>query len=168
MTEENKQVPRDLIVMIGMTLSGKTTHVDLNYLPGHQLVSLNHMKEALKYTKIANQDFVYAAMEIAVRALMVKGLPIVVDESNISIDSLFLWKTITREHGYNLKAVYMDTPLDVCTARLKYLLNGEKLTEQMHEKMSKEYEQVCELKEVLNLKHQSVVDEIVFITYDGG
>jgi len=154
--------------MIGITLSGKTTHVDNNYLPGYQLVSLNHMKNAITFTKIQPVDVVYAAMEIIVRAHMIKGLPIVVDENNITVDSLFLWKTLTRDHGYNLKAVLMDTPLDVCTARVKYLLNGKKITEQMHEKLSKEHEQVNELKKILKMKHQSVVDEVTIITYDGG
>jgi len=168
MTEEKDKPSRDLIVMIGMTLSGKTTHVDKNYLPGHQLFSLAHYQAALQRTKIQNPDVVFAAMEIGVRANMIKGLPIVIDERNLSLDSLFLWKTLTREHGYDFKGVFIDTPLDVCTARLKYLLKGEAITEAMHEKLAKEYEEANELKEILKMKHQSIVDNVVFITYDGG
>ena len=107
-------------------------------------------------------------MDVIVRSHMIKGLPIVVDESNLTVESLFLWKSVTREFGYDIKGVFLDTPLDVCTARLKYLLKGEEITEEMHEKLSKEYEQVNELKEILKMKHQSVVDHVTFITYDGG
>ena len=168
MTSEQKQAPRDLIVMIGMSMSGKTYHVDTTYLPGHQLVSLAHIKHALNTTKMTNGDLIYATMELAVRAHMIKGLPIVVDEDNLSIESLFMWKTITREFGYNLKGVLLDTPLDVCISRLKTMLQGKKITEEMHEKMSKEFAKVEELKEILNMKHQSVVDLVTIINYDGG
>jgi len=154
--------------MIGITLSGKTYHVDNNYLPDHQVVSLKHLQEALDMSKMVNPDIVYASMELIVRAHMIKGLPIVIDENNLNVDSLFLWKTVTREHNYNLKGVYVDTPLDVCTARLKYLLKGEEITEAMHEKLANEYEKISELKEILKMKHQSIVDKVVFITYDGG
>ena len=168
MTEEKQTPGRDLIVMIGMSLSGKTTHVDNNYLPNHQLISVHHMTEGIKLTKMQDPNFVYASIEIIARAHMMKGLPIIVDEKNLTVDSLFVWKTLSREHGYNLKAVYIDTPLDVCTARLKHFLKGGKITEQMHENLAKEHEQVNELKDILKMKHQSVVDEVVFITYDGG
>lgn len=168
MEEKNEKSKRELIVMIGMTLSGKTYHVDLNYLPQYQLVSSKHIRRAVQTTKIQSPDFLYACMDVIVRAHMIKGLPIVVDESNLTIESLFMWKSVTREFGYDLKGVFIDTPLDVCTARLKYLLNGEKITEEMHEKLAKEFDQVNELKEILKMKHQSVVDHIVFVTYDGG
>lgn len=168
MSEESKNNERELIVMIGMSFSGKTYHVDFNYLPKYQLISLKHLKQALKTTRISNEDFIYACMDLVARSYMIKELPIVVDESNLDIDSIFLWKKLTREFGYNLKGVFIDTPLDVCTARLKYALNGDKITEKMHEKLATEYDKVEELKQILKMKHQSVVDNVVFITYDGG
>ena len=119
--EERKQ-ERDLIVMIGMTLSGKTYQVDLNYLPEHQLVSKFYVTQALRTTKLPQDpNIVPMTMELMARAHMAKGLPVVIDESNLEVDSLFLWKSITREFGYNIKGVFLDTPLDVCTARLKYI-----------------------------------------------
>lgn len=166
--EENKKSERDLIVMIGMSLSGKTYHVDLNYLPEYQLISRNHYQQALATTKMTDPALIYVAMELAARAHMIKGLLIIVDEANLSIDSLYIWKAMTRELGYNFKGVFIDTPLDVCTARLKYLLKGEKITEEMHEKLSLEHEKVEELKTLLKMKHQKLVDNIVFVTYDGG
>ena len=169
MSEDKNEMSRDLIVMIGMSLSGKTYHVDNNYLPGYQLVSFKHLNDALMASKMKSPDIIYATMEMAARSHMIKGLPVVIDESNITVESLFMWKAITREHGYNLKGIYLDTPLDVCTARLRYLLpKGEKITEAMHEKLGKEYEQTSEIKEILKMKHQSVVDDVIFITYDGG
>ena len=165
---ENKKVEKDFIVMIGMSLSGKTYHVDFNYLPGYQLLSSNHYKQAFKTTKISNPNIVYAAMELTARSHMIKGLPIVVDESNLDVDSLFLWKSMAREFGYNIKGVLIDTPLDVCTARLKYFLKGEPISEEMHNKLTKEHEKIEELKTLLKMKHQNILDAVLFINYDGG
>ena len=164
---EETKGERDLIVMIGMSLSGKTYHVDNNY-QGYQLVSFKHYQAALQVSKLQNPEIIYPAMELAVRANMIKGLPIVIDENNSNIDSLFIWKSISREHGYNTRGVFIDTPLDVCVARLKYMLEGKKITEEMHEKLNNECEKIEELKQILKMKHQSVVDSVIFITYDGG
>ena len=165
---ENKKVEKDFIVMIVMSLSGKTYHVDLNYLPGYQLLSSKHYKQAFQTTKISDPNIIYAAMELTARSHMIKGLPIIVDESNLDVDSLFLWKSIAREFGYNIKGVLIDTPLDVCTARLKYLLKGEAISEEMHNKLTSEYEKVEELKILLKMKYQNILDNVSFINYDGG
>jgi len=166
---EEKKQERDLIVMIGMTLSGKTYQVDLNYLPEHQLVSKYYVTQALRTSKLPQDpNIVPMTMEMMVRAHMVRGLPIVVDESNLEVDSLFLWKSITREFGYNIKGIFLDTPLDVCTARLKYILKDQPITEDMHAKLSSEFEKVEELKTLLKMKHQKLLDKVTFINYDGG
>jgi predicted kinase len=168
MNDINKSLSRELIVMIGMSFSGKSYYVDNNYLKTHQLISSKHIKQALKTTKMSNPDLVYVTMDLISRSHMIKGLPIIVDESNTTVESLFLWKTITREFGYSLKGVLIDTPLSVCVSRVKDVLNGEEISEEMHKKLVEEYEKVEELKSILKMKHQSVVDQVVFITYDGG
>ena len=168
MQSKNKPLERELIVMIGMSLSGKTTYVDLNYLPNYQIVSATCIKEAIKTTRINTPDFIYAAMDVITRSHLIKGLPVVVDEKNLSVESLFLWKSIAREFDFYLKGIMMDTPLHICTARLKKILNGKMITEEQHKKLEKENDQIEELKQILKMKHNSIVDEIVFITYDGG
>jgi predicted kinase len=165
---QNENIPRNLIVMIGMTAAGKTYHVDKFYLAGHQIVSSRHIREAIKTTKLPDDtNLIYMTMELIVRANMIKGLPIVVDENNLTIESLFFWKKLCSELNYILKGVVLDTPLEVCVKRFRGLLK-EPMTEEMHEKLKKEYEQVEELKVLLNMKHQQVLDRVSYITYDGG
>lgn len=165
---KNKTNCHELIVMIGISFSGKSYYVDLNYLPEYQLISRQHIYKALMTSKIKDKNFIYACMDIIARSHMIKGLPIVVDESNLKIESLFLWKQIAREFDYSIKGIFIDTPIEVCIKRLKYALNGEKITEEMHKKLTIEYNHAEELRKILTMKHQSVVDQIDFITYDGG
>lgn len=158
----------ELIVMIGMTSSGKTYHVDKFYLKSHQIISSRHIKEAIKTTKLPNdQNLVYMTMEIITRSHMIKRLPIVIDENNLTIESLFFWKKICSEFDYILKGIILDTPLEICVKRLASLTE-EELTEEIHEKLKKENERVEELKILLNMKHQKILDRTTYITYDGG
>jgi predicted kinase len=163
-----KNLSRELIVMIGMTASGKTYHVDKFYLASHQIVSSRHIKEAIKTTKLPfDQNLVYMAMELITRSNMIKGLPIVIDENNLTIESLFFWKKMCNEFDYMLKGVILDTPLEICVKRLTSLMKDD-LTEEMHEKLKKENEIIEELKVLLNMKHQKILDRATYITYDGG
>ena len=163
----NTEIPRELIVMIGMTCAGKTYHVDKFYLASHQIISSRHIKQALKNMGIANDELLYMNMDVVARANMLKGLPIIVDENNLTVESLFIWKKLCNEHKYQIKGVLIDTPLEVCVKRLSSLIEGE-LSEQDHQRLKEEYDQIEELKILLNMKYQNILGKVNTITYNGG
>jgi predicted kinase len=164
---KNKEDVRELIVMIGMTASGKTYHIDKFYIPSHQIVSKNHLIEAIKTTKLVyTNQLLFAMMDVMARSFMIKGLSVVVDEPNLTVESLFFWKKLADEFGYTIKGVFVDTPLDVCISRLKEMIK-DGLTEQMYEKLKRENEQIDELKILLSMKHQNILDRVTYITHGG-
>jgi predicted kinase len=165
---KNKENIRELIVMIGMTASGKTYHIDKFYLNSYQIISRNHIKEAIKTTKITSnqKQLVYLVMDIIARSHLIKGLPVVIDEQNLTVESIFFWKKLVEEFGYEIKGVVLDTPLEVCISRVKEMVNGD-LSEEAHETLKKEFEQVEELKILLGMKHQNILDRVTYITHGG-
>lgn len=167
MDKKNPIEQPELIIMIGIAASGKSYYVDKYYSKTHQVISETHIVEAMKLEGIElSEDFKHAIMAVSTRALMLKKLPIVIDEPNLLAESLFMWKNFAYQHNYKLKALVVDTPLDVCIDRLKNLLDN--MSKDIVELVNRQHEQLEELKTILNTKHQKIVDEISFITYDGG
>ncbi len=162
------KMPRDIIVMIGVDFSGKTQYVDSELINGpHQIISFDHIREAFKTTKMSNPDIVYASMDLIARSHMIKGIPIIIDEANLTIESLFLWKTIAREFNYTLKGIVMNTTLEDCKARLEKAADGA-ISDSILDKLNAEYKVFEELKIILKMKHQQILDKVTFVTYNGG
>ena len=162
------KMSRDLIVMIGVGRSGKTHYVDNELLYGpQQLISSEHMKAAYNSMNMSTPDIIYAAMDLIVRSHMIKGVPIIVDESNLTIESLFLWKSIAKEFNYAIKGIVMDTSFEICKSRLESDIDGP-ITKDLNENMETEYETYKELRIILKMNHQQILDKVTFITYNGG
>ena len=101
MSIEKQYEHRELIIMIGMTASGKSYYVNENYIRNHQIVSENHIVEAMKLENIElAEDLKNMITAVTTRALMIKGLPIVVDEPNLTLQSLFIWSKFAFHHNY--------------------------------------------------------------------
>lgn len=166
MSTEQNEPSRDLIVMIGMTLSGKSFHVNVNYASTYQVVSSKDIRKAMYTTKLDIHDLPYAIMDIIVRSHMLRGFPIIIDENNETIESLFIWKRLAHEFGYCIRVILLDTPFEMCIDRLKSILGKDEIPDDMYEQLKKESKQINELKEILNMKYQSVIDEVKYITYN--
>jgi predicted kinase len=157
---------KEIVIMIGMSFSGKSYHVDTNYLPYYQLVSKVHVLKHLKTLDEDPTEDLMDTMRIMVRSHMSKGLPVVVDQNNLSIKNIFTWDCLAREHKYYSKAVLIDTPFEVCMKRLDYACDG-KVSLKVKERMIVEKEKLEELKIILNMKHQSFLKDIEYIDYYG-
>lgn len=158
---------RELIIMIGIAASGKSYYVDKNFSKTHQVISESHIVEAMKLEGMEfDEDFKNAVMAVSTRALMIKGLPIVIDEPNLLIESLFVWKNLAYQHKYIVRAIVVDTPVEICLDRLKGILGN--INEELKQVLYKQDDQLQEVLMIFNMEHQKIVDEVSFIHYDGG
>lgn len=155
---------KEIIIMIGMSFSGKSYHVDTHYLPYYQLVSKVHVLQNLKTMNEDPTEDLMNAMRLMVKSHMAKGLPIVVDQNNLTIKNIFLWNCLANDFKYYSKAILIDTPFDVCMERLEYACQG-KVPAKAKERMIVEKEKLDELKIILNMKHQSFIKNIEYISY---
>lgn len=168
MQNEQRYERRELVIMVGITASGKSFHVNKHYIKDHQIISENHIIEALKLESIGiDEELKDIIMAVSTRALMIRGLPIVIDEPNLLVESLFIWKRLAHYHQYKTKVVLIDTPYDICLTRLNNLFPGQ-VDKGIEKNLEKQFQQLQELKSVLSMEHQQIVDEVEYISYDGG
>jgi predicted kinase len=167
MSEDYAFMCRELIVMIGITASGKSFHINRCYIKNHQHVSEKYIIEGMRKEGISfDEDTKNMIMAITVRSHMIRGLPIVIDEPNLELESLFIWKKLAVEHNYNIKGVIVDTPIKICVERLLSIWK-DKLEKNWIENLKLENAKLKELKQVLSMKHQKILDKIVRVTYGG-
>lgn len=157
---------KEIIIMIGMSFSGKSYHVDANYLPYYQLVSKIHVLKNLKTLDEDPTEELMDTMKLMAKSQMSKGLPVVVDQNNLTIKNIFTWDCLARDYKYYSKAILIDTPFEVCMKRLEYACDG-KVSTKVKERMIVEREKLDELKIILNMKHQSFLKDIEYINYYG-
>ena len=78
---------KELIVMIGLPGSGKSTYVN-QHLSNYQVICADDVRLSLGYVfepKI--EPIVHFICETTIRSYFIRGLPIVVDETNTRIDT---------------------------------------------------------------------------------
>lgn len=111
-----KQKPQ-LIVMVGIPKSGKSTYVDHNF-PDYQLICADDFRLALGVQYNARlEGTVWAAHDIALRAAMERGCSTVIDNTNTTTASLNKFEALTDEYGYTMRIVHISTPSQVCLER---------------------------------------------------
>ncbi|MFW9872199.1 MAG: AAA family ATPase [Candidatus Thorarchaeota archaeon] len=160
---------KELILMIGPTMSGKSYYINNHLIRNYQIISEGHIASAMQYENVPkDEDFKYAIMSVIARAHMLRGLPIVVDESNLTIESLFIWKRYAFEYKYKIKGIVLDTPLKICLERLESSLKHENLVEGIIKNLKSEYERFKEIKLILNMKYQNVIDDFEVVSYEDG
>lgn len=159
---------KHLIMMMGVCCSGKTVYVKNKFLPGFQYISEKAMSKGMIKENIDvknNMSLLYAVVAISVRSCMIHGLPLIIDDKNLSIESLVLWRKMANEHGYRITVVLMDTPLEICRKRLKKIIN----TTVADEALINDFERLEDMKPVLFSKHHSkeLFDELKVVKYGG-
>jgi len=167
MSGENIFICRELIVMIGITASGKSFHINKFYIKDHQYISENHIIEGMRRENLPiDENVKNMIMATITRAHMIRGLPIVIDEPNLEIESLFIWKKLAVEHKYSIKGIIVDTPVEICAERLQSILKT-KSEKSIYENLILEDEKLQEIKHILSMKHQNILDKIENVTYGG-
>ena len=121
---------KTIILMIGISGSGKSTYIDDN-LFNCQLLSADDIKDAIGgefYTTWAyfnskkryrEVSAISAVMKTNCEALMKRGRPIVVDDLNIDKPKIVEWAELAKKYNYQIEAVILKTPLFTCISRRK-------------------------------------------------
>jgi len=157
-----------LILMIGATCSGKTTYVKKNLVYNYQYISEKAITKAMKFEHLdpkKNLNLVYIVVALYARSLMIQNLPIVVDDRNLSIESLVLWKKIANEHNYKTHGILMDTPFEICKKRMEIICK----TQEHSNLLLEEFERLEALKHIFYNKHhqKDIFNKLTIVKYGG-
>ena len=158
---------RALVLMIGTVASGKTYYLnDEKYVRKYQIVSEECVVAAMQQIGLDVGDSLYPIITVMAKSNMIRGLPIVIDEKNLSLESIYSWKQLAHTHKYKVKGIIMDTPVETCLVRLKKVLKG-KVEESLIQRLQDEREKVEEIIKINKMKHQTLFDEVVHVPYGG-
>ena len=105
--------------MVGLPRSGKSTYARALQETGWVRVEPDAFRVALHghaYVSAA-EGIVWAAAELAVRALLVSGHAVVIDATNTTRHRRAGWLRISRDLSVPAEAFVMDTPLEECLER---------------------------------------------------
>jgi predicted kinase len=94
--------------MVGLQGSGKSTWVARNLADSHVVVSKDHWPNARRRE---------ARQRRVVTELLDSGARVVVDNTNPAPEDRAALIAAAREAGVPVRAVWVDTPLEVCLAR---------------------------------------------------
>ena len=144
--------------MIGLPLAGKSTYVkNLIQRKPLQVIEGGSIVKALISEGIDvnndNMEPVYKVERVMAKAFMNRELPIIVDERNLVLESIFLWRQIAEEHGYKTFGMILDTPFGICLKRAQDQGRGDA----MHNHIKLCSEQLNELKTMLGFKYQNIL-----------
>jgi predicted kinase len=151
---------KNLVLMIGPTMSGKSTYVE-KFLSKLQRISEYHVRRALiEEDKSLPQETSYFVASVMCRSFMLNELSIVADEQNLDIESLMVWRKLTNEYQYFLEGVLLDTPYEICLERAQKIAGKNKDYTML---LKKQFEKFEELKTILNMKHHKIFDNLIIV-----
>lgn len=109
-----------LMIMCGLPSSGKTTRARILSDNNWTVVSPDDFRWALHGNAFIKQaePFVWASVELAVRALLKSGNDVIVDATNTTAQRRKQWKQVADEFGIHLEVLYMTTSYDECVKRI--------------------------------------------------
>jgi len=118
--KENKKMnsEKEIIFLIGISGSGKSSYFNSYYSKTHQLICKDDIRLSLGTEfDYKLEPYVHAIGETMMRALMIRGLNIVVDEINLDANHLLKMKKIAKEYGYKFNGIMLDFHFDLCCSR---------------------------------------------------
>lgn len=111
-----------LAVMVGISGSGKSTYANgLKTSLNAQLVETDAIREELTGDP-ADQTQNYRVFQIAkkrVTELLAQGKNCIIDATSVSIRDRKDWVKIAKENNAEVRAYFIDTPIDVCKSQNK-------------------------------------------------
>lgn len=133
-----------LAIMVGLPRSGKSTYAKALQEAGWTRITPDEFRLALHgqpYYPPA-EPLVWAAVELAVRALLRGGHAVVVDATNTTRRRRAGWLKIAEDLGLALEAFVLDTTLDTCHER--NLQSRRVIPPEVLDRMAEAFEEVIE------------------------
>jgi predicted kinase len=122
---------KQLTLMIGIAGSGKSTFVNENLTKRNQVLCLDDIRLALGSTyEPRHEPVVYMVTDIQTRALMERGLSIVIDATCCQLFVVKKYKKLAEEYGYQLIGIYIDTSFEKCVERREGQIPLDKMMKQ--------------------------------------
>lgn len=63
------------------------------------------------------EEFVWGCVKITARVLLARGMTVVIDETNITVNARRRWIQLAQEMNKKIECHYFDEPFDVCARR---------------------------------------------------
>lgn len=129
-----------LALMVGLPRSGKSTYARALQETGWVRVEPDAFRLALHGNAFhpPAEGIVWAAAELAVRALLVSGHAVVIDATNTTRHRRSGWLRIARDLSVPAEAFVMDTPLRECLERNEW--RRHRVPPDVMERMARQWE----------------------------
>jgi len=110
---------KQLAIMCGMPLSGKSTYANLLQKEGWIVVCPDNIRLALHGQQfvLSAEPFITGITHITVKALIDRNQAVLVDATNLTHEKRLVWRNIAKEFSIPLKIILMDTPSEECVSR---------------------------------------------------
>jgi predicted kinase len=155
---------KELLILVGLPFAGKSTHA--KYLASrrpYQIIEGACIGKAMNTEgyEISNEnmDPVYTVERIMFKAFAQRELPVIIDDRNLLIESIYLWKNLAFSVDYRVLVKIIDTPVDICIRRAKEAGKDERIIR--HIDLCSE--RLQELRTMFGFKHQNILDNFEVI-----
>ena len=150
---------KEIVIVLGLPWSKKIKYA-VNTYPTHQLVSPFSIRKAMERKGVYDPNSIFLFIDLVARSLMISNRPVVIIEESAKLEAIFIWKEMAVEYDYNIKCIIFDAALEKCFLDAE---NQDEETLKIISDKSKEFEQ---LKEVLNMKYQIIIDDVTKVKSD--
>lgn len=159
---------RTLTLMIGVCYSGKTKYVVDNYLGKASIISRETALQALAREGMQSRNIDVFMMAMA-RSAMLLGGPIIIDESNITLESIFIWRSLAFEYDYVVKGILLVPNEKNCRENIFKLFSGDEETQRKTiEVLEEEMLMLDNLVKIFNMENQTPIIKENLKIIDGG